>query len=84
MAAIEFRMASDTLTHTGIDAHATPIPADIGKRVQKYCMDQNLMVLTTSCFDTIRFIPALIVNEEEMNRAIGIFSNAVEMVAKEG
>lgn len=42
------------------------------------------MVLTTSCFDTIRFIPALIVNEEEMNRAIGIFSNAVEMVAKEG
>jgi 4-aminobutyrate aminotransferase len=84
MAAIEFRMASDTLTHTGIDATATPIPADIGKRVQKLCMDKNLMVLTTSCFDTIRFIPALIVNEEEMKRAIDIFSEAVEIVAKEG
>ena len=84
MAAIEFRMASDTLTHTGIDAHATPIPADIGKRVQKYCMDQNLLILTTSCFDTIRFIPALIVSEEEMDRATKIFSDAVQQVAMEG
>jgi 4-aminobutyrate aminotransferase len=83
MAAIEFRTA-DTLTHTGIDITSTPIPKDIGKRVQKYCMDQNLLILTTSCFDTIRFIPALVVSEEEMNKAIGIFSEAVEHVAREG
>jgi 4-aminobutyrate aminotransferase len=82
MAAIEFRMASDPLTHTGVEG--TTIPADIGKRVQKYCMDQNLLILTTSCFDTIRFIPALVVSEEEMNKAIGIFSDAVEKVALEG
>lgn len=83
MAAIEFRMASDTLTHTGLPS-GTHIPQNIGKRVQQYCLDHNLLVLTTSCFDTIRFIPALVVSEEEMNTAIGIFRAAVENVAREG
>jgi len=84
MAAIEFRQSQDSLTHTGINVSSTPIPKDIGKRVQKYCMDQNLLILTTSCFDTIRFIPALIVSEEEMDRATKIFSDAVQQVAMEG
>jgi 4-aminobutyrate aminotransferase len=83
MAAIEFRTA-DTLTHTGIDISQTPVPKDIGKRVQKYCMDKNLLILTTSCFDTIRFIPALVVSEEEMDRATKILSDAIEHVAMEG
>lgn len=83
MAAVEFRMASDSLTHTGLPK-GTHIPANIGKRVQQYCIDHNLMVLTTSCFDTIRFIPALIVNEQEMQTAIDIFTKAVETVAHEG
>jgi 4-aminobutyrate aminotransferase len=81
MAAIEFRMASDPLTHTGVEGAS--IPSDIGKKVQKYCLDNHLMILTTSCFDTIRFIPALVVSEEEMNRAIEIFTAAVHSVANE-
>jgi len=40
--------------------------------------------LTTSCFDTIRFIPALIVSEEEMKEAIDIFKRAVLKVAQDG
>jgi 4-aminobutyrate aminotransferase len=76
-------MANDALTHTGLPKD-THIPANIGKRVQQYCIDHNLLVLTTSCFDTIRFIPALVVSEEEMNTAIGIFTAAVEHVAREG
>lgn len=83
MAAIEFRMPEDTLTHTGLPS-GTHIPSNIGKRVQQYCIDHHLLVLTTSCFDTIRFIPALVVSEEQMNHAIKIFTEAVEMVAKEG
>jgi 4-aminobutyrate aminotransferase len=81
MAAIEFRMPSDPLTHTGVEG--TSIPSDIGKKVQKYCLDHHLMILTTSCFDTIRFIPALIVSEQEMNQAIEIFTAAVQSVANE-
>jgi 4-aminobutyrate aminotransferase len=83
MAAVEFRSASDPLTLEGLPSGAS-VPKDIGKRVQKYCLDHGLIVLTTSCFDTIRFIPALIVSEEEMERAIAIFTAAVENVVKEG
>ena len=76
-------MANDPLTHEGLPA-GTHIPKDIGKRVQQYCLDNGLVILTTSCFDTIRFIPALIVKEEEMSVAMDIFKRAVENVAKEG
>lgn len=83
MSAIEFRMASDPITHEGLPSGAS-IPKDIGKRVQKYCLDHGLMVLTTSCFDTIRFIPALVISEQQMTKAMDIFTAAVENVAKEG
>lgn len=81
MAAVEFR-SSDPLTHTNLSSTAAAsIPQSIGKKVQEYCLDRDLLILTTSCFDTIRFIPALTVNEEEMNRALKIFREAVESVA---
>lgn len=83
MAAIEFRMPSDELTTSSLPPD-TVVPRDIGKRVQSYCFEENLVVLTTSCFDTIRFIPALVVSEEEMARAVGVFKRAVERVAMEG
>jgi len=83
MTAIEFRTASDPLTTAGLPANVK-IPKDIGKRVQQYCLEHGLIILTTSCFDTIRFIPALIVSEEEMRVAMEIFSAAMEAVAKEG
>jgi 4-aminobutyrate aminotransferase len=83
MSAVEFRIANDELTHEGLPEGAV-IPKDIGKRVQKYCLDKGLMILTTSCFDTIRFIPALVVSEQEMDEALSIFKEAVEKVALEG
>lgn len=83
MAAIEFRIPGDDLTTSDLPP-GTKVPRDIGKRVQSYCIEDKLMVLTTSCFDTIRFIPALIVTEEEMDNALGIFMRAVERVAQEG
>ncbi|KAK8865845.1 4-aminobutyrate transaminase [Kwoniella newhampshirensis] len=83
MAAVEFRSAADDLTHEGLP-EGTTIPKNIGKRVQDYCLDKDLLVLTTSCFDTIRFIPALVVSEEQMSRAMKIVTEAVEKVALEG
>ena len=83
MAAIEFRSRHDPLTTSDLSP-GTTVPENIGKRVQNYCMEEGLLVLTTSCFDTIRFIPALVVSEEEMKKAVGIFTRAVERVASEG
>jgi len=83
MTAVEFRIPTDELTHEGLPAGKI-IPKNIGKKIQDYCMDKGLMILTTSCFDTIRFIPALVVTEQQMDEAMGIFKEAVEMVAAEG
>ncbi|WWD17970.1 4-aminobutyrate transaminase [Kwoniella shandongensis] len=83
MSAIEFRNPADSLTQEGLP-EGTSIPKSIGKRVQEHCLDNDLLVLTTSCFDTIRFIPALVCTEEQMTRAMGIFTEAVEKVALEG
>lgn len=82
MVAVEFRSRTDPLTQKGVDA--SKIPENIGKRVQKKCHDEGVFILTTSCFDTMRFIPPLIVTEEEMQKAIDVFSKAVEEVAREG
>lgn len=85
MVAVEFRAPADELTTVDLSAEdAARLPKDIGKRVQKICLENNLLILTTSCFDTIRFIPALTIDEEEMARGLEIFSKALEQVAREG
>ena len=83
MVAIEFRTPGDTLTHEGL-GEGKSVPEGIAKRVQGYCMDHGLMIMTTSCFETIRFIPPLIVSEEEMRRGLEIFKAAMEHVANGG
>ncbi|WVF70880.1 hypothetical protein IAT40_005675 [Kwoniella sp. CBS 6097] len=83
MSSIEFRIPTDPLTLEGVP-QGTNVPKNIGKRVQEYCLERDLMVLTTSCFDTIRFIPALTVSQEQIKTAMDIFTAAVENVAREG
>lgn len=82
MVAMEFR-TEDPLTQKGL-AKGAAIPKDIGKRVQKKIIEQGIFVLTTSCFDTIRFIPPLIIDEQQMATACKAIANAVEEVAREG
>lgn len=85
MVAMEFRNPSDELSVLDLpEAERSTVPKDIGKRVQKLCMEQNLLLLTTSCFDTIRFIPALTISEGELAQGLEIFKAAVEQVAREG
>ncbi|KAL7424078.1 hypothetical protein Q5752_001663 [Cryptotrichosporon argae] len=83
MAAIEFRTAADALTHAGLPAGAS-VPSSVGARVQQKCLDAGLLLLTTSCFDVIRFIPSLTVSAEQIDRALAVFAQAVEDVAREG
>jgi 4-aminobutyrate aminotransferase len=85
MIAVEFTNPSDPLTTAGLSSEQiSAIPSQIGKRVQEKCIAKGLMILTTSCFDTVRFIPALVVSEEEMRVGMEIFSHALEEVAREG
>jgi 4-aminobutyrate aminotransferase len=53
------------------------------KAVVKSCFDRKLLLLTCGTYDNvIRWIPPLIVNEEELNSAVGIFSDALQSVVK--
>jgi 4-aminobutyrate aminotransferase len=83
MIAAEFRTPNDPLTLEGLP-EGTAVPKNIGRRLLDYCYNRGLLLLTTSSFDTIRFIPALIVTKEEMDEAIEIFAEAVHTVAREG
>jgi len=53
------------------------------KAVVKACFDRKLLLLTCGTYDNvIRWIPPLIVNEQEVNTAVGIFSDALQSFVK--
>ena len=84
MVGLEFNSASDPICALSPKKNDKQIPDNIHSRVQAKCYEQGLMLLTTSIYPVIRFIPALIVSEEQMEKAIGILKKAIEEVALEG
>ena len=50
-------------------------------KIQAKCMEKDMLVLTTSIYDTIRFIPPLNITEEDMAKGIQIIRDAAEEVA---
>ena len=84
MVGLEFNSASDPICALSPKKSDKPVPDNIHSRVQAKCYEHGLMLLTTSIYPVIRFIPALIVTEEQMEVAIGILKKALEEVALEG
>ncbi|KAL7417790.1 putative aminotransferase [Mrakia frigida] len=83
MVGLEFNDSSDSICALSSKSDK-PIPKNIHTRVQAKCYEQGLMLLTTSIYPVIRFIPALIVTEEQMATATSILKKALEEVALEG
>ena len=52
-------------------------------RLQKKCMEKDLLVLTTSIYDTMRFIPALNISKEDMAKGIQIIRDSIYELAAE-
>ena len=50
-------------------------------KVQAKCMEKDMLVLTTSIYDTLRFIPPLNITPEDMEKGCQIIKTAVEEVA---
>ncbi|MEO8392990.1 MAG: aminotransferase class III-fold pyridoxal phosphate-dependent enzyme [Chloroflexota bacterium] len=54
---------------------------DVTKAVQKACLDRDLLLLTCGTFDNvIRWIPPLVVNEGQIDEALGVFAEALGTV----
>ena len=57
--------------------------AGFAGRVSQACMRRGLLVLTTSVFEVLRFIPPLTLSEAEAGEAAAIFADALSEVAGE-
>jgi len=62
------------------DAKAQP---QIAPKVVQECVSRNMLLLSTSVFDVLRFIPPLTITEDELNQACNIFKESLEAVAKD-
>lgn len=50
-------------------------------KIQAKCMEKDMLVLTTSIYDTLRFIPPLNITKEDMAKGCQILKEAIEEVA---
>lgn len=50
-------------------------------KIQAKCMEKDMLVLTTSIYDTLRFIPPLNITKEDMTKGIQIIREAIDEVA---
>ena len=60
------------------------VPEKLATRVAKRCHEKGLLILTTSVYEVIRFIPALNISQADMAKGVQIFAEAVEEVVREG
>jgi 4-aminobutyrate aminotransferase len=61
--------------------HAQSQP-QFAPRVVQECIKRDMLLLSTSVFDVLRFIPPLTISEEELTQACNIFKESLEAVAK--
>ena len=82
MIAVEFASPSPVSTYDPNTLAGAP--KSLASRVAKRCLENGMLILTTSVYEVVRFIPPLNVSAEEMAKGIEIFTRAVEEVVKEG
>lgn len=73
MVAVEFGTGSHA---PGAEKALKGVAAKISKR----CADKGLLILSTSVFEVIRFIPALNISQKELAEGIKIFEEVVREV----
>ena len=82
MVAVEFASPAGSGPHdAAVDASA---PKGLAARVAKRCHEHGLLILTTSVYEVIRFIPPLNVSQADIAKGVQIFAEAVEEVVREG
>ena len=75
MAAVEFTSPGTSPNDPARGASNIP---GLASKISAICQEKGLLILTTSIFEVIRFIPALIISKEELAQGVKIFKEAVE------
>jgi len=81
MIAVEFASPSYSAHDPILTKNA---PANLSSRVAKRCVEKGMLLLTTSAYETVRFIPPLNISKDELAQGTKIFAEAVEEVIHEG
>ncbi|KIM69765.1 hypothetical protein SCLCIDRAFT_13139 [Scleroderma citrinum Foug A] len=81
MVAIEFASPLYASQDPAANPHA---PKGIASRVAKRCMEKGVLILTTSVYEVIRFIPPLNISQEDLKKGCDVFAEAVREVVREG
>ncbi|TFY62655.1 hypothetical protein EVJ58_g3726 [Rhodofomes roseus] len=82
MVVVEFASPVGTGSH---DPFVKPsAPKSLASRIAKRCQEKGMLILTTSAYEVIRFIPALNITQEDLAKGCQIFKEAVEEVVREG
>ncbi|KAL0575402.1 hypothetical protein V5O48_006573 [Marasmius crinis-equi] len=55
----------------------------LASKVAKRCVEKGMLLLTTSAYEVVRFIPALNISEQDMAKGISIFEEALREVVAE-
>ncbi|KAF5379854.1 hypothetical protein D9615_005824 [Tricholomella constricta] len=59
-------------------------PKSLASRVVKACIDKGLLIMTTSAYEVVRFIPPLNISHQDLKKGAEIFGQAVRQVLREG
>ncbi|KAH6901264.1 acetylornithine aminotransferase [Coprinopsis sp. MPI-PUGE-AT-0042] len=81
MVGVEFANPGGVLA---LDTGSSLTPKNTSSRVAKKCIEKGMLILTTSAFEVIRFIPPLNISKQDLEKGCAIFVDAVKEVVKEG
>ena len=65
-------------------ANGADAPKKLASRIAKRCQEKGMLILTTSVYEVIRFIPPLNISAADLKKGVEIFAEAVEEVVREG
>ncbi|KAJ7185436.1 acetylornithine aminotransferase [Mycena filopes] len=82
MVAVEF--ASPAGPGAERDAVTAAVGSAMASRVTKKCIERGMLILTTSVYEVVRFIPPLNISAQDLAKGADIFREAVEEVIREG
>ncbi|THU84084.1 hypothetical protein K435DRAFT_822814 [Dendrothele bispora CBS 962.96] len=58
------------------------IPKGLASRVAKRCIEKGMLLLTTSVYEVVRFIPALNIGQGEMESGVRVFEESLREVVR--
>ncbi|KAL5116906.1 hypothetical protein ACEQ8H_005258 [Pleosporales sp. CAS-2024a] len=83
MVGLQFTNSSLQRDSSNTAAKEAQSQPQLAPRVVQECVKRNMLILSTSVFDVLRFIPPLTITEEEMTQACNIFKESLEAVAQD-